>query len=138
MIILGIMTMLRNIFFLLLSLPVTACYAQVGDTLPKDKQPAPDDFQIVDQEPKCINLDTLKKGLQFPDSLKQTGSSIFIKLLINKDGIPIRHIVKRSPHPLITAEFERHIYHLRFTPALKDGQPLLFWVSLPVQWCNRR
>lgn len=136
------MVLLRNIIFLLLlSLPVTACYAQVGDTVPKDKPPTPDDFQIVDQEPKCINLYTLNKGIQFPDSLKQTGnygSRILIKLLINKDGIPIRHIVKRSPHPLITAQFERHIYHLRFTPALKDGQPLLFWVNLPVQWCNRR
>ena len=121
----------RKILFFLLFLPVGVCVAQTEDST--DLNPPVDSFIEVDQEPRPLNLDSVTRKVRFPNELKKKKiqGKVFIKILIDKDGKVIQHVVKKSPHPLFVEEVERVIYHLRFSPAIDKGKIVMYWVSIP-------
>ena len=107
--------------------------APVEVAAPVERVPDVDEFVHVQQEPKPANLDEIKKMITYPEMLKeaQIQGKVFVKILVDKEGKPVKHVVKKSPHPLMTQEIESKIYKLKFTPAINAGKPVQFWVSIP-------
>jgi len=98
-----------------------------------EKEPTADEFVFVQQEPKPANLDEIKRSIVYPEILRenQIQGKVFVKILVDKEGNPVKHVIKKSPHPLMTQEIESKIYKLKFSPAINAGKPVKFWVSIP-------
>jgi protein TonB len=100
---------------------------------PPEKDPDPTEFIQVEQQPAPVNLDDIKKKLDYPAMCKEAGiqGKVFIRILVNKEGIPEKHIVQKTPHPLLAEECLKHLYNLRFKPGIQAGKPIKVWVSIP-------
>ena len=87
----------------------------------------------VTQEPTVLNMDSINKLIDYPKLLRNAGieGKVIIKLLVEKDGTVIKHTIFESPHALFTQEIEKHIYHLRLSPAINHGEAVRFWMSIP-------
>ncbi|MCS6905649.1 MAG: TonB family protein [Bacteroidia bacterium] len=100
---------------------------------PKEEEPDPNAFIQVEQQPAPVNLDDIKRKIEYPAMCKEAGiqGKVFIRILVNKEGIPEKHIVQKTPHPLLAEECLKHIYNLRFKPGIQAGKPIKVWVSIP-------
>lgn len=97
------------------------------------KDPDPDEFIAVEKEAAAVNMDEIKRSLVYPEICKQMNiqGKVFVRVLVGKDGKVSRHIVKRSPHDLMTKEVEKHLNKLSFTPGIQAGRPISTWVTIP-------
>lgn len=100
-----------------------------------NKMPSSSDFISVDQEPIPLNIDEFNRKIGYPLPLREAGiiGQVVFRILIDKEGNYVRHEVIRSPHPLLTEAFEKHLSELTFAPAMKEGMPVPFWINLPIQ-----
>jgi periplasmic protein TonB len=107
--------------------------AEVKPAEAPEKEPGVDEFTLVQQEPQPVNLDDIKRNLKYPEVAKQAQiqGKVMVRILVNKEGVPIKHVVKRSPHDLLTKSCVDEIYKLRFKPAINAGKPVVCWVSIP-------
>lgn len=98
-----------------------------------EKDPEPDEFVYAEKQPEPVNMDEIKKKIEYPHICKEANiqGKVFIKILVDKEGKPVKHKVLRSPHDLLTQACVKEIYNLKFTPAIQAGKPIKVWVSVP-------
>jgi len=98
-----------------------------------EKDPEPDEFVFAEKQPEPVNMDDIKKRIEYPAICKEANiqGKVFIKILVDKEGKPSKHKVLRSPHDLLTQACVKEIYNLKFTPAIQAGKPIKVWVSVP-------
>lgn len=92
-----------------------------------------DPVQEADQEPYPINLSQVKLQIGYPQAAREQGiqGSVVVKILVDTSGAYVSHTVAESPDTALSAAVEAAIPSLRFTPALRSGKPIPFWVSVP-------
>jgi TonB family protein len=82
---------------------------------------------------KPLNMDSVLEKISYPpDCLENKfGGQVMIMTQINKNGVPVKHVIKSSPHQSISQAVLKVIYDLRFRPALHKGEPVVCWVTIP-------
>lgn len=95
-----------------------------------------DIFITVEEEPKAVNLDDVRKLIGYPtmavDATIQ--GTVVVRILVDQKGRYKQHKVVAPVHPLLSREVERHIHLLKFTPAIQGGKPIAFWVNVPFRF----
>jgi protein TonB len=96
-------------------------------------EPGESAFVNVDSDATAVNLAELRDLIQYPQMAMEMGikGRVTVRVLVNTRGEYVRHVVKRSPHPWLTAAVEEHLPKLRFTPAIYNSQPVMVWVNVP-------
>ena len=99
----------------------------------KEEEPDVNAFVAVEKEPAPVNLDVIKKNIGYPNQAKELGiqGKVIIRVLVNKEGKPVKHVVVRSPHSLLTDAVVNQLYNLQFTPGIQAGKPISVWVNIP-------
>ncbi len=99
----------------------------------KEEEPDVNAFVAVEKEPAPVNLDVIKKNIGYPNQAKELGiqGKVIIRVLVNKEGKPTKHVVVRSPHTLLTDAVTSQLYNLQFTPGIQAGKPVPVWVNIP-------
>lgn len=125
-----------------LDAPPTIGFVQEGGTgkipveappPPKEREPDPDEFVSVEKEAAPVNLDDIKKALVYPEICRQMQiqGKVVVKVLVGKDGKVQKHIIKKTPHELMSNEVVKNLNKLVFTPAIQAGKPTQMWVVVP-------
>lgn len=107
-------------------------YKMVPNTPLSAEEPRPEDFIFADKEPKPLNLEEVKKMIGYPKEAKdhQIEGNIVMRILVDKKGDSTRYISVKKLHPLLLEAVEEHVFSLKFSPAIKDGEPILFWINI--------
>jgi TonB family protein len=102
----------------------------------KAGEPDPNAYIVVDQEPMAINLDQVKMAIGYPSEAKEKEISgkVFVKILLNEEGRYVRHIVLKDPHAILTKAVEAGLPQLQFTPAIKAGKAIPYWMTIPFEF----
>lgn len=114
--------------------------AHVADATPAkpktnvvDKDPDPDPSELiqVEFEPVPKNLDKVNGAIVYPEACKKEGvkGTVYLKVLINKQGYYVKHIVRESPDKRLTDAVVAQAKKLQYTPARKNGQPVKLWMA---------
>lgn len=92
-----------------------------------------DEFVLLDEQPVPVNMDVIADVIEYPDSAWDNGISgkVLLRVLVDASGKYVRHKVLQTPHQWLTAEVERHIAKLQFTPAIQNGRAIATWVTVP-------
>ncbi|AOW19301.1 TonB family protein [Urechidicola croceus] len=117
------------------SLPILTAdlIATNEDIIINENNPDPNDFINVDKEPIPTNLNSIRAAIGYPTAAKnaEIEGKVIVRILVGKDGDYIKHITIRNSHAILNKAIEPHLVNLKFTPALKDGKPLKYWVTIP-------
>ena len=100
--------------------------------------PAIDEFVFVDQEPVVSNMAEMRKligNLESPQGSQLQGL-VIARILVDKYGKYQRHQILSQTHPTLRARCDQHLRKLTFSPALKNGKPIPYWVNIPLQFGN--
>ncbi len=99
----------------------------------KNTDPDPNEFVFLEKQPKPVNMDQLKKQIDYPQMARDAGISgrVVFRVLIDEQGKYKKHKVMRSPHKWLTDACVEHISKLRFTPGIQAGKPIPVWVTVP-------
>ncbi|MEO1808386.1 MAG: M56 family metallopeptidase [Bacteroidota bacterium] len=87
----------------------------------------------VDVQPEVLNYRELQQSIGYPKAAhdnKIEGLVVF-RILIDEEGKYVQHEIVKSANPIFEEAIEAEIARLRFKPAMKDGKPVQFWVSIP-------
>lgn len=114
----------------------------LGSSIPKERQgdngtidPGPEinAVQVVDEEAKPVNLEAIRLAIGYPSKAKDAGieGSVIVRVLVGNDGEYMRHSIIKNAHPILTDAVASQVENLQFTPALKEGQAVKFWINLP-------
>jgi len=102
------------------------------------------DYVEVDQEPKPLNLMEIKQKVGYPLTARNNcvEGNVVMRILLDESGKYVRHMVLNDPNPTLTQAVEMYLSGLMFSPALKSGQAVKFWVNVPFAFrllgdCNR-
>lgn len=111
----------------------------VGDApveIREDKEPTATEFIAVEKEPQPVNMDEFRRKVGYPPLAKeaQIQGKVIMRVLVDKDGNYVKHIILRNPHPILTSEVEKNVKMLKFVPAVQAGKPIKVWVNLPVDF----
>jgi protein TonB len=103
---------------------------QVAESAP---DPDPAAFVPVDKQPVPVNLNEIRRQIKYPSLAKEGNiqGKVLIKILIDKEGNPVKHHVVRSPHDLLAEACVNQIYKLKFTPGIQSQKPVKVWVQIP-------
>jgi len=107
-----------------------------GDGEPEvivNNEPGIGDFIAVEEEPKPVNIDEIKKLVGYPQIARDAGiqGQVVVRVLVDKNGRYSKHKVVNQIHPILAEAVEKHISKLKFTPAIQGGRPIKFWVNIP-------
>jgi TonB family protein len=88
------------------------------------------------REPQPLNMDEFRSRIRYPQKLRRKGiqGKVVLRVLIDKQGNYIRHMVFQNPHPQLTETVTKQVAMLRFAPCLLYGFPIKVWVNLPVDF----
>ena len=113
--------------------PHTPCRSMYSRHQQAQRTPAIDDFIFVHEEPKAVNLDQVRDLMGYPPLAKEAGleGRVLARVLVDEQGNYLRHRIINQPHPVLRSHTERYLRELRFSPALRDGRALRFWVNIP-------
>ncbi|MFA6990352.1 MAG: TonB family protein [Candidatus Gastranaerophilaceae bacterium] len=102
----------------------------------KETEPAPDDFIPVEQEPG-VDLGKLQKNIVYPDLARRAGieGRVIVRVLVGADGKARKTLIESSDNEMLNESAVKAIkdYGL-FTPAKQNGQPIMCWVSIPINF----
>jgi TonB family protein len=109
--------------------------------LPKDEEiqdpgtqpPSIHEFVLVEREPAPINLDEVKRMIGYPAAAReaQIEGKVIVRILIDEQGNYLQNSVLIDPHPLLTKAVVAYVPKIKFSPAIQDGHPVKFWITLP-------
>ena len=117
-------------------------FNEFGDGPPRDDvvireekpvDPAPDKFVLLEKEPAPVNMDELRRIIGYPLMAKEAeieGKVVF-RILLDKNGDYVKHIVLKDPHPILTNAVSKHINKIKMTPGIQAGSPIRVWVTIP-------
>ena len=96
-----------------------------------DPDPDPNEFIQVEFEAVPQNEARIRAAIQYPPALKAKGiaGTVYVKVLIDKDGYYKSHLVRDSPDPALADAVVAAIKDLYCTPARKDGKPIKVWIN---------
>lgn len=118
--------------------PCATCPDDGGITqvLPEEPEVKPTDFVLLEKEPQAVNLDDLKKLIGYPALAKEgeIQGKVVLRVMVDKNGDYVKHIVLDSPHPILTKAVESKISMLKMTPGIQGGHPVKVWVTLPFKF----
>ncbi|MEZ4774921.1 MAG: energy transducer TonB [Bacteroidia bacterium] len=102
------------------------------------RTPAIDDFVFVHKEPVAINYMEVSNAIGYPSVAKEAGieGSVIVRVLVDEHGNYLKHKVISQAHPLLGRSCDSYVNNLYFTPAVRDGQPVKFWVNIPFHFHN--
>jgi protein TonB len=97
-------------------------------------EPSQSDFIEIDEEPRPLK--DIQKFIKYPEEARRSGleGKVMCSVLIGKDGNVKRVTIDRADddifrHPVIEA-FQK----VRFSPARKDGKPVMVWYSQTISF----
>lgn len=96
--------------------------------------PDPDEFVPVDTDPVLLNWEELKAQIKKPPHLADVKGTVYLKVLISRKGYYRGHLIRRSPHPELTAEVVKAVKQIRAKPATYQGKPVKVWVNLSYEF----
>jgi TonB family protein len=102
--------------------------SQQQEKLPPTPDPAPDEMISVDTEPQPKNVTQIKRQITKPSGATASGT-VYLKLLIDREGHYKKHVVRKSPSPALTEAVVQQVKNIRYVPAQRNGKPVKFWVS---------
>lgn len=93
----------------------------------------PDEFVFYEKQPQPVNLDELKKAIEYPQIAKDAGISgrVVFRVLIDENGRYKKHKVLKTPSKWLTNACTEHLPKIRFTPGIQAGKPVPAWVTVP-------
>ena len=96
-------------------------------------EPGPNDFILLEKEPKPLNLDEIKMKIGYPAEAKELEISgkVIVRILVSESGIYLKHIIIKNPNPVLTSAVESKIPGLRFSPGMLDGKNVKSWLTVP-------
>ncbi len=97
----------------------------------------PNAFILLDEEPKPINLDEVRSAISYPKAWQDISGKVVVRVLIDKAGNYVKHIVLKNPHDELTQEVTKHLHKLKFTPGKFANEPLSVWLTIPFNICYR-
>lgn len=101
-----------------------------------DPDPDPNDFVQVEYEAVPQNEARVKALVRYPAELKGKNikGTVYVKVLIDKDGYYKRHLLRDSPDPALAQAVVDQVKYLYYTPARKDGKPVKVWVNFEYEF----
>lgn len=100
--------------------------------------PAIDDFVLVQQEPRALNLKEVRYNISYPyqkhKSLKD--ESIVARILVDHNGSYLRHRIISQSNSQLRSRCDKFLPNLKFTPAIRDGKAIKYWVNVPLYFNN--
>jgi periplasmic protein TonB len=98
-----------------------------------DSIPDPGTFINLEKEPQPVNLDDLQKIIGYPAMAVEgeIEGKVIVRVLVDKRGDYVKHIVLKNPHPILTNAVSQKINQLKMTPGIQAGKPISVWVTLP-------
>jgi TonB family protein len=96
-------------------------------------EPAENAFVQLDEVPQQLNLTEIQRAIVYPTAAQQAGitGKVLVRVLLDTNGVYIRHKVLRSPHAWLTESVEKQIRNLRFSPAVAGSRKIKTWVTVP-------
>lgn len=87
----------------------------------------------VDTPPVPLNMAEVKRSIIYPETAKEAGIEgyVIIRALVNKKGRVEKHILVKSPSPVLYEAVKIVLQDVRFSPASDKGKKLKFWVAMP-------
>ena len=94
----------------------------------------PEEYVEVDQPPETIE----RVNPIYPEQPRKQGinANVFVGVLIGKDGIPKKALIRECDRPGIGFEEAalEAAYKCRYSPAMKNSQPTAIWVSYAIKF----
>lgn len=101
-----------------------------------DAEPTINDVILVDEDPKPLNLGEIYQAIGYPSKAKEAGieGSVVVSVFVGENGEYLKHKIITHAHPLLSDPVDLEVKNLRFTPAMKAGQPVKVWINIPFKF----
>lgn len=88
---------------------------------------------VGDREPAPLNLPEVHARIRYPKLMRNAGVGglVKVRLLLDKEGNYLKHIIMESAHPELTKAVEPHLRKLRFSPGVLHNEAIKVWVTIP-------
>lgn len=118
-----------------LALPL-ATLAQEQPRLRHPIEKVDGEFAQVEKVPEPQNVDEVKQIIGYPKAarVQQIQGKVVVQILVDRQGQSVKHLILRSPHPLLTEAVVAALPKLKWTPALQKQKPIMCWVTLPINF----
>ncbi|MEO1449242.1 MAG: energy transducer TonB, partial [Bacteroidota bacterium] len=63
-------------------------------------------------------------------------AAVVVRVLVDEHGNYLRHKVISSTHPELKRRSDAYASQLVFTPAIRDGRAMRYWVNVPFYYGN--
>lgn len=109
--------------------------SDVNQNKQKTEEPAPDETDSVLQQPG-VDLAALQNYLIYPEKAKKDGieGRVILRVLVDTDGSVRKALIQHSDSKLLNQAAIDAVKETKFTPALKNGKPIMVWVSIPINF----
>lgn len=119
-------------------------YAQIEQVKKSSSEVDVNEYVAVEKEPKPLNLEEIKAKIGYPEDAYAIGiqGKVIVRILVDEQGKPQKHVMIRSPHPSLTHAVEKEIYNIQFQPGILEStqKPVPIWVNIPFNflWKEKR
>lgn len=100
------------------------------------EEPAHDQFLPVEKEPG-VDLAKLQRSIKYPELARRAGieGKVIVRVLVDDKGKVRRQMIEYTDHEMLNeAAMEAISNYGLFTPAIQNNQPIMCWVSIPIQF----
>lgn len=106
---------------------------EIPDTLPGL---CPNEMAVLEKAPQALNLDSIKRKVGFPPKAywERIQGRVILRLRINENGETTHCVILKDPHEILTAAVLKHIFQLRWTPAMLNGKKVACWENVPFEF----
>lgn len=125
------MILKTHIIIFILLLGIMSIQAQADSLARKENIVLVDTNNII--PPTEINLKEITKLVGYPPKAikKRIEGKIVFRVLVDENGNYVKHLPPNSGDPILIEAVEKHLPEVRFTPCIKNGTPIKFWVNIP-------
>lgn len=90
-------------------------------------------FIMADEEPVPLNIEEIQKKIGYPIQALNRGieGGVVARILVGKTGEYVKHELLGVYKPFLSEQVSHYVQELKFTPAIKDGDSIEFWVNVP-------
>lgn len=90
-------------------------------------------YDWVEKSPKAININEIKQAIEYPVALQSAGieGRVIFRVLVDNKGRYVKHKVIKSAHPQLTELALSGLKKLTFEPAVKNGERVKAYVTIP-------
>ncbi len=109
---------------------------EVETILEVEEEPDIRTFVSVEEEPKPVNIRDIQKEIGYPQIARDAGiqGNVVARVLVGTEGEYLKHKIIASAHPILMRAVEKHLHKIKFTPAVKEGKQIWFWVNVPFRF----